>query len=243
LIASFSLELAMYLLLFFLPGYIAYGIAGNLVSGRGSLLGIIIRGSTVFLLVTALALTFSRNTILGTSYLALFNDINQLKWESFLVGIIAFVVTGVVLGMAELILEYKVAWFMKFNIKLFNIGQGERIEVAPGNSLKKMFLCYRIANVKPLIKVYFNSLDNIPVSGEVLKYSWNKISELLLREADTTKLIWIRVDDCKVIEFENTFTLSNFHNSTDSGSRPRRENYLDLIHPGLSKYDHQSPEN
>lgn len=225
----------LYVLFILLPGYVAYASAGYSVDEKGSVTRIIYRGATVFFLVNAIAIIFS-NTPVVQKYFEMFRsapeDIDNLV---FIGAVTVYVFGGFVVGWLQLYLEYKTLWSAKKEIKgWLNMSTGT-VEIKPGNNLKRIFTCYRLANKKPFVTVFFDKEKSI--QGEVLKYNWNGREELLMKNADTCDLFVVNISKCYAVEFKNIQELDNLFNL-----RRREASYLDLIHPGLSELIRKTEE-
>jgi len=218
----------MYVLFILLPGYVAYATAGYSVDEKGSATRIVYRGVTVFFAVNAL-FTLLNGTRAADAYWELLRSTPENMDNAVFIGaLVAYVLGGLSLGWLQLYLEYKTLWAAKREIKNWLSGGVQTLEVKPGNSLKRVFACYRLANKKPFVSVYFGSGGN--VEGEVLKYCWNGREEFLLRHADTCELVLVDLDKCNMVKFKNIRALSNSFKF-----KKKEITYLDLVHPGLSE--------
>jgi hypothetical protein len=224
----------LYVLFILLPGYIAYTTAGYSVDEKGSLIRIIYRGIAVFFAVNAVILILPDYQVIK-DYFALFKNAPDKVNDGVFVGtMIIYVFAGFALGWLQLYLEYKMLWSTRRELKNQLADNPNAIEVAPGNNLRKIFSCYRMANKKPYVKLHFNGSNFI--EGEVLKYNWNGRKELLIRQADTCSLMIVDLDNCYLIEFKNIYQLKESINV-----KKKDITCLDLIHPGLSELMEEVP--
>ncbi|NPV74308.1 MAG: hypothetical protein HPY89_11160 [Pelotomaculum sp.] len=218
----------MYAVFILLPGYVAYAAAGYSVDEKGSFARIIYRGVAVFFVVNALAVICT-GTPAAKAYWELLRSTPENMDNLVFIGTVTiYVFGGFTLGWLQLYLEYKTLWSAKKEIKGWLSRGTAVLEVMPGNSLKRIFTCYRLANKKPFVSIYFDK-DKC-IEGEVLKYCWNGREELLLRHADTCDLLVVDLSKCSMVKFKN------IHELGDSFKFKKKEiTYLDLIHPGLSE--------
>jgi len=218
----------LYVLFILLPGYIAYAAAGYNVDEKGIFARIVYRGAAVFFIINALALAFSGSQV-SKAYFKLFqNTPENMDNRVFVYTIAVYILGGFILGWLQLYLEYKTLWNAKRDLKKWVNKKSDAVEVEPGNILKRILICYRFANKKPFVVVYFDKDKNI--EGEVLKYCWNGREELLLRHADTCELFVLDLGKCISLNFKNIHELDNMINVKKSDI-----NLLDLIHGGLSE--------
>ncbi len=218
----------LYVIFILLPGYVAYAAAGYNIDEKGILTRIIYRGAAVFFSINALALAFSGSQVSKAYFRLLQNTPENMDNYVFVYTIAIYILGGFVLGWLQLYLEYKTLWNAKRDLKKWSVQKSDAIEVEPGNILKRIFICYRLANKKPYIVVYFDKDKDI--EGEVLKYCWNGNKELLIRCADTCDLVVIDIGKCISIKFKNIQELDS-----SLKIKKRDANYLDLIHGGLSE--------
>lgn len=166
--ASLTISLALYLFFIILPGYISLIVAGYPANEKGSVYKIIIRGSIIFLLVTELIVTFFADTELAKQYLNMIKGDRIINGRYLLLTVGVMITIGFITGYLQLLFDFSFVWFAKKELKHFARVAGQKIEVAPGDSLKKLFTCYRIANIRPFVKIILGVNNEEAIYGEVL---------------------------------------------------------------------------
>ena len=239
MVSALTISLALYLFLIIVPGYISLIIAGY-PSEKVSFVKILIRGALIFLFVNLIIIHFGdENTI--EAFMSILKEGKVIN-SSFLYKTISYIfITGVIFGFLQLLFDFTLVWYIKKELKFFTplrILQKNTIDVSPGDSLKRLFTCYRIANKRPLVKIYLGSKqDEMILTGEVLSFKWNGHEHILLKDTNSLKIAWLNIGTCKAIEFLNLKDL--IKESSDNKTKNLRKEkgeILDMIHPGLSEY-------
>ncbi|RKO65707.1 hypothetical protein [Desulfofundulus salinus] len=196
--AGLTLAVLLFLLMVYVPGNVALGIAGRRRAER-SMSDALIIGSGVFVIVFG---TMGALQITGRSGI----------FERFVNTIMA--ASGVVQAKpspeAMLIMfsfEYMVAFILGL-IELFRVSgrpwdqRGAVIKVKPGDSLLETLIAYRKAGLRPNVVIHLK--EGHKVEGECLRYNWNGKTAFLIGDADNPeKQIWVGLDEVIKIEFVN----------------------------------------
>ncbi|NHM26963.1 hypothetical protein G7K71_08195 [Desulfofundulus sp. TPOSR] len=196
--AGLTLAALLFLLMIYVPGSVALGVAGRRRTER-SLSDVLTTGSGVFVIALgimgALQLAgrsgiFERfmNTIMAAS------GVVQVKPspEAMLIMFSVEYTVAFILGWVELLMVTGRPWDQR----------GSVVKVKPGDSLLETLIAYRKAGLRPDVVIHLK--DGHKVEGECLRYNWNGKTAFLVRDADNPeKQIWVGLDEVVRIEFVN----------------------------------------
>ncbi|GAB6158557.1 hypothetical protein JCM39194_17570 [Desulfotomaculum varum] len=230
MIASLTISLALYLFFIILPGYLCMATTGYPVSEKGSLYKILIRGIVIFFLFTEVVFLIFDKSEFSVKYLNILNKSEIVNGSTFILAVGMMCIIGIILGLIILMFDFTVVFFVKRDLKrlipVHKLNKKNKLEVAPGDSLKKIFTCYRIVNIRPQVKIRLGDKEDY-VFGEVLKFTWNGSEHLLIKEHLSNEIIWVDVENCKTIQFTNITALVDVDE--------KNKDIIDILHPNLAK--------